>query len=280
MEFESWSDRSLERFHFLIRENGRVVGEVLLPQERTKDTRVFADDNAAYAALWSGYRDALRSGKAKIVREGSVDRHPVYWLSFESPRDEVAVDRRTYRPIVFRSISAGGRHTDTRVLLMRTEPFSASAFEKQTSAPNPLETGESTFSSGESAPVSPGKTVQPWLRAGSTIAGLELSGVSPTQTMTDGKTTKGFQLVYGSESGVGGKGSLTIDEAKRPGDPAEWKGIPEGFIRLSTGEGAGEKGPPYTVWTGDIVRNGIYVTITTGVSREAALEAARALRPA
>jgi hypothetical protein len=279
MELESWSDRSLERFHLLIRENGQVIGEVLFPQDRTKDTHLFANDDAAYAALWSGYRDALRSGKAKIVREGSVDGRPVYWLSFESQTDEVAVDRRTYKPIVFRSISAGGRHADTRVLLMRTEPIGGSAFERQTSAPSPLE-GESSFSSGESGPVSPGKTGQPWLRAGSTIAGLELTGISPTQTTTDGQTTNGFQLLYGSDSAFGGKDSLTIDEAKRPEDPAEWKGIPEGFMRISTGEGSDSDNRAYTVWTGNLVRNGVYVTITTGVSRAAVLEAARALRSA
>ena len=277
VDLESWSDRSLERFHVLIRENGRVIGEILFPQDRTKDVDVYAND-AAYAALWSGYRDALHSGKAKILREGSVDGRPVYWLSFGSQRDEVAVDRRTYRPIVFRSISASGRRTDTRVLLMRTEPFSASAFERQTSAPSPLE-GESRGSSGSSGPVSPGQTGQPWLRAGSTIAGLERTGVTPTQTVTDGKTINGYQLLYGSESGFG-KDSLTIDEAKRPDDPAEWKGIPEGFMRISTGEGSEGNNRVYTVWTGNLVRNGVYVTITTGVSRAVVLEAARALRPA
>jgi hypothetical protein len=278
MEIESWSDRSLERFHFLIRENGRVIGEVLLPQDRTKGMHVDAND-AAYTALWSGYREALRSGKAKIVREGSVDGNPVYWLSFGSQRDEVAVDRETYKPLVFRSTSMGGRHTDSRVLLMRTEPFTASAFERRSSAPSPLDAG-SSFSSGESGPVSPGKTGQPWLRAGATIAGLDFTDVNQTQTTTDGKTINGFQLLYGSESGFGDEHSLTIDEAKRPEDSAAWKGIPEGFIRISTGEGSDQSQHAFTMWTGYLVRNGVYVTITTGVSREAVLEAARALRPA
>lgn len=278
VDVESWSDRSLERFHFLIREDGRVIGEMLLPQDQTKDVQVDAND-AAYAALWSGFREALRSGKAKIVGEGSVDGRPVYWLSFGPRRDEVAVDRETYKPLVFRSISMSGRNTDSRVLLMRMEPFTPSAFERRSSAPSPLE-GESSSSSGESGPVSPGTKAQPWLRAGPTIASLDFVDVSPTQTTTNGKTSNGFQLLYGSESGFGGKDSLTIDEAKRPEDPAAWKGIPEGSMRISTGEGSDQDNSAYTVWTGMLVRNGIYVTITTGVSREAVLEAARALRPA
>jgi hypothetical protein len=34
------------------------------------------------------------------------------------------------------------------------------------------------------------------------------------------------------------------------------------------------------MWTGELVQDGVYVTITTGVSRPAVLEAARSLRPA
>jgi hypothetical protein len=277
VEVETWSDRSLKRFHLLMRENGRVIGEVLFPQHRTKDMELNAND-PAYAALWSGYTDALTSGKAKIMGEGSVDGHPVYWLSFGSPRDEVAVDRRTYKPVVFWSTSASGRRSDSRVLLARTEPSSASAFERRTSAPSPLE-GGSSFSSGETGPVAPSNRGQPWLLAGSTIAGLKLNGVNATQTTSGRNTSNGFQLVYGSEGGFGKK-SLTIDEAKRPGDPSEWKGIPDGFMRLSFGEGSDNDNRAYTIWTGNLVQNGVYVTITTSVSRAAVLEAARALRPA
>jgi hypothetical protein len=276
LEFESWSDRSLKRFHLLIRQDGRVVGELLYPQDRTEGTRVEAPD-AAYAAFWSGYRQALASGDAKIVGEGSLYGHPVYWLRFDSPRNEVAVDRRTYKPVAFRSISPSGRHVDSRVLLFRTEPFTSSAFERQSSAPNPVG-GEGSVSSGQVGSAGPSKPGTPWLRAGSAIAGLGLTAVHQTQTTSRGKTSNGFQLVYGSEEGF--KRSVTIDEAKRPDDPAQWKGIPKGFIRISAGEGSESNGPTYTMWTGELVQDGVYVTITTGVSRPAVLEAARSLRPA
>jgi hypothetical protein len=280
VEFETWSDRSVERFHLLMRENGRVVAEILFPQDRTADTQVGPVD-PAYAAIWSGYREALASGKARITGEGTLYGHRVHWLQFNSrfgnsPRHEVAVDRSTYEPVAFRSIFPG-RHVDTRVLLFRMEPFSGSAFKRRTSQPNPF-TGVSHGSAVQVAPVGPSNPAKPWLTAGSSIAGLKRTAVHQTQTTSGGKTSSGFQLVYGSDGGF--KRSVTIDEARRPDDPSEWKGIPEGSVRLSVGEGSDGNGPAYTTWTGDLVRDGVYVTITTGVSRAAVLEAARALGPA
>jgi hypothetical protein len=275
--FESWSDRNLKRFHVLYRENGKVVGEFMFPEDRTRDTHIGPID-PAYAALWSGYRQALASGKAKIAGKGSLYGHPVYWLWFSSRSNEVAVDRRTYKPVAFRSVTGKGRHFDLRVLLARTEPFSSFAFERRTTRPNPLSGGSSHSSGVQVAPVGPSKPGKPWLRAGSTIAGLNLSAVHQTQTTTEGKTTNGFELVYGSASSM--RRSVTIDEAKRPDDPGESNGIPRGFVRLTVGEGSEGNGPTYTIWTAYLVRHGVFVTITTGVSRAAALEAARALKPA
>ena len=275
-EFESWSDRSLRRFHFLIRENGRVVGEFLYPEDRTTDMHVDAPD-AAYAAFWSGYRRALSSGKAKIVRKGSLYGRPVYWLTFNAPRNEVAVDRRTYKPVAFRSISPSGRHFDTRVLLVRTEPFSTSAFKRRTSLPNPV-TGGIGSSETRVLPLGPGSLRRPWLRAGSTIAGLKLVAVHRTQTTSGRKTTNGFELVYGSQGDL--RRSLTIDEARHPDELSKWTGIPKGFMRFSVGFGGEDNRRPHTSWTGYLVRHGVYVSITTGVSRAAFFQAARALRPA
>jgi hypothetical protein len=274
---ESWSDRNLKHFHWIFRQNGRIVAELLYPQDRDTNLHIGKID-PSYRALWTGFRQALDNRKAKIVGKGSVYGHPVYWLRFSSPRNEVAVDRRTYKVVAFRSISESGRHFDQRVLLARTEPLSASAFRRLTSRPNPL-SGVTSHSSGvQVAPVRPSRPGKPWLRAGSTIAGLKLASVHQTQTTTDGKTTSGFELVYGSESGF--RRSVTIDEAKHPDDPAEWKGIPRGFVRLTAGEGSEGNTPTYTIWTAYLIRHGVYVSITTAVSRAAVLEAARALRPA
>jgi hypothetical protein len=275
-EYESWSDRRLTRFHFLIREKGRVIAELLYPQDRTRDMHVDAPD-AAYAAFWSGYRRALSTGKAKIVSKGSLYGRPVYWLTFSSPTNEVAVDRRTYKPVAFRSISPSGRHYDIRLLLVRTEPFSTSAFKRRTSTPNPV-TGGNSAGSERIFPLGPGSPGRPWLRAGSTIAGLKLVAVLRTQTTSGRKTTNGIELVYGSQGDL--RRSLTIDEARHPDELSKWTGIPKGFMRFSVGEGGESNRRPYKSWTGYLVRHGVYVSITTGVSRAAFFQAARALRPA
>jgi hypothetical protein len=274
---ESWSDRSLKRFHFLYRENGRVVAEFLFPQDRVRGLHVGTID-PAYAAIWSGYRQALATGKAKIAGKGSLYGRPVYWLRFSSPRSEVAVDRRTYKLVAFRFTTDSGRHFDSRVLLARTEPFSTSAFKRRSSRPNPLTNPTSHSSGMRVVPVAPSRPGRPWLRAGSAIAGLKLAVVHRMQTTTGRKTINGFELVYGSQSGF--RQSITIDEARRPDELSEWRGIPKGFMRLSVGESADNNSLAYTIWTGHLVRHGVYVSITTGVSRAAALQAARALRPA
>lgn len=268
---ESWSDRELRHFHFIYRENGRILAEFSFPEDRPSDAQVASID-PAYAALWSGYREALATGKATIVGKGSIYGHEVYWLRFNAG-SEVAVDRKTYKLVAFRSISGSGRQFDSRVLLARTEPYRSDTFNRKTAAPSPL-SGTGSGSTGV-APASPGSSPKPWLQAGPTVAGLKYAGGGQMQTTTDGKTTIGFHLAYGPETSM--RKSLTIDEEKTPSDRGEWR-FPKGFIRLTVGEGSENNSHPYPIWTGYVIRDGVFVTITTAVSRAAVLEAARALK--
>ena len=278
-EVESWTDRDLTRVHTILRIDGRIVGEVLLPQDGGSDVDV--DIDPAYVALWTGYREALAAGTAKIEREGTLYGHAVYWLVFPAPgggsaRNEVAIDRKTYQPLEFR-FRTGSTQRDERVLLARMEPFSTSAFTRLTSGPSPL-SGETTQSSGVvEGSVHPGKVPKGWLDAGPTIGGLKLSSVSPTQEASGRKTGTGLELFYGSEESF--RRSVTIDETRSPLDATEWESIPKGSIRITKGGGS-DNGGEYVEWSGYVVEDGVYVTIRTGVSRAAVLEAARALRPA
>lgn len=274
-ELESWSDQSLKRFHLIFREDGRVVGEMLLPQD---GGATGGQGDPAYAALFTGYREALSSGKAKIEGSGALFGHDVYWLSFPPGRDRlVAVDRSTYEPVAFRSTFPDGRHVDYRILLARTEPFSAAAFRRRTPNLNPI-TSPSSSSSGVIPRTPLHGLTKPWLRADGRISGLRLTSVRPMLETSAGKTTKGVRLVYGSESGL--QHGLTIEELKRPGDASEWKGIPDGSMRLTEGAESEGNGVTHTIWTGKFVDRAIYVTVESGVSRAVVLEAARALRPA
>ena len=285
-EIESWSNRSATRFHMIIRADGRVVGEALYPEDRSAGA-TFGPVDPAYAALWTGYRDALASGKAKIERDGMLFGHDVYWVSFPPKQDSlVAIDRKSYEPVAFRSVLADGRNVDYRVLLARTEPFSAKAFKRKTPAPNPLTCCSLSAGSGTGtvSPSAPFKLRAPWLTAGPSIAGLKLSSAGPLQETSGGRTTTGVELVYGTGAQGVGRRSLTVDELKHPGDLSDWNGIRPGFARITEGmEGSQSQGgtsSEHTIWTADLVSNGLYVTITSGVSRAAVLEAARALRPA
>jgi hypothetical protein len=274
---ESWSDRKSTRFHVIFRFGGRIVGEALGPGF------TLGKVDPAYAALWTGYRQALADGSAKIEREGMLFGHRVYWLTFPALRNgpaknEVAIDRSTYQPLDFRVRLAGGRQLDNRVLLARTEPFSAAAFTRQSSRPNPV-SGAASHSSGVvGVPAQPGKVTKPWLRAAPTIAGLKLSAVHRTQVTSGGKTSTGFELVYGSEGSL--RRSLTIDELRRPPDRSEWSDIPKGFVRVTVGQGAEGNSGTFTIWSGNLVKRGVYLSIQTGLSRAALLEAVRTLQPA
>ncbi len=278
-EVESWSDRDVKRVHMIFRIDGRVVGEMLLPQD---GSGAAVDVGPAYVALWTGYREALAAGTAKIAREGTLYGHSVYWLVFPAPgggsaRNEVAIDRKTYQPLDFR-FRMGSRQLDERVLLARTEPVSASAFTRLTSRPSLLSGGTSHSSGVLETPVRPGKVAKGWLEAGLTLGGLKLSSVSPTQDTSGGKTSTGLELVYGSDASF--RRSVTIDETRSPVDHREWESIPKGSIRITKGGGSDENGGEYVLWSGYVVEDGVYVTIQTGVSRASVLEAARALRPA
>jgi hypothetical protein len=63
-----------------------------------------------YTSLGTGYREALRSGTAKVVGETAA----VYWINI-APRHDVAVSRETYRPV---SLRVGGH--ETRILTYET----------------------------------------------------------------------------------------------------------------------------------------------------------------
>ena len=128
----------------VIRVNGRVA-DILLPDDATNGRASVGQEDPAFAALLTGYRDALASGAAKLERRGTVDGHDVYWLRFPSflprlPGTEVAIDRTTYKPVLFREHFSRTGHVDARVLVAETTDFKASDFVRR--GPGPSETGK------------------------------------------------------------------------------------------------------------------------------------------
>jgi hypothetical protein len=286
-KFELWSDESSKQTHVIVREGGQLVGDILLPDDATRSGGTIGKVDPAFAALWSGYRNALESGQAKLERKGAIYGHRVFWLGFASvrpgiPGTEVAIDRKTYKPVVFRSHTSALRYSDSRVLVAETTAFRASDFKRRGAS---LLAGRgSSGGASESDTDVRSRLRAPWLTAGSRLVGLPLTTVHAVTAFTDGpprRNLSGFRLVYGPTDrfGLAGPRTLSIQELSGPDDPSLWRHIPRGALSIQQGEN-GDSGGSHLSWTGYAVVRGIYVTIETGRSAAAVLEAARTLHPA
>jgi hypothetical protein len=286
MQIESWSDRDFKRAHLVYRLRG-AAGDVLFPEDASQPGTTVGAVDPAYAAFWTGYREALANGDAKLEGEDAVDGRAVYWLQFPSvdrgrPGTEVAIDRRTYKPVVIRNSGFGGRHFDMRVLVAEATPYRASDFKRVGVGlfDSFSSSGSASSGSGEASTT----VTAPWLTAGQRVAGLKLSSVeSSTTTTDDGKTIDGVTLIYGKGEGLfpePGPGGLTIEELSQQDDPLTWKHIPRGWISIQEGASGSDSKSAHATWTGMLAKHGIYATISTGAGEDAVLEAARALRPA
>ena len=204
MQIEIWSDRNFERAHLVVRVRG-LAADLLLPDDATAPGTTVGPVDPAYSAFWTGYRQALANGGAKLEGEDTVDGHDVYWLRFPSVEQgregtEVAIDRHTYKPVVIRNSAPGGRHQDMRVIVAETIAYRASDFKRVGAK---LFGGFSSGSgSASSSPNQPSTTVTaPWLTAGKRVSGLVLASVNPSTTTTNDKTIEGVTLVYGTGRG-------------------------------------------------------------------------------
>jgi hypothetical protein len=285
MREELWVDRRLDHFHLVLSLDGRLLGDILWPTNDGGGSTA-PTPNPAFVALWTGYRASLRDGTASLADRGSALGHRVYWLRFKptSPdqgRFEVAVDARTYKPVLYRTY-ADGRHVDTRILVAKTIPYRAAEFRRR--GPNLLAGSSSGGSStGPISSSAPAKTVvrAPWLTAGEEAAGLKLRSVDSLVVTSNfrGKRTSaaGVELVYGPVlHGGAGPLSTTVDELPRPDDPNAWKFIPAGSVQVETGGESGSGGT-HTLWTGRLRKDGLFISISTPKSERALLAIARAL---
>ncbi|MGH3056538.1 MAG: hypothetical protein ACRDL7_16310, partial [Gaiellaceae bacterium] len=214
----------------------------------------------------------------------------VYWLrlpttSQDRGRAEVAVDARSYKPVLFRTY-LNGRHFDQRVLVAKATTYRASEFERR--GPSLVNgsgssSSEGTSSSGPYNPSAPPTAVRaPWLTAGRAVAGLKLRSAQTLTTTSDSggkrRSFKGLELTYGSLShGAASPLSTTVDELSRPDTPQTWSHIPAGSIEIQKGEESGTGGT-HTLWTGHLKKHGIYLTIETSRGERALLEIARVLQ--
>jgi hypothetical protein len=183
--------------HLVIRVGGQAM-DVLFPEDLKRPGVHAGAIDPAYTALSTGYRQALASGEATVQHEGVIAGRRVYWLRFVSSQSppggtEVAIDRHTYKPVVYRT-----GNVDYRVRTAETIDFRASDFKR---------VGTSFFddfltsSSGSSSPAGGNEHVAleaPWLTPGEQVAGLKLAAINNVEETTQGQTSKGIELVYGA----------------------------------------------------------------------------------
>jgi hypothetical protein len=271
---ESWIDEQSKHVHLVVRVNRSIVGEILLPQDKDTGATV-TPGGPVWAAFWDGFRKALASGSAKIDGSGSIYGHRVYWVTFpgapDSTRTEFGIDHATYELVAYREHVSTTRTVDAHVLTLRTVPFDPREFTRLSTKPSPS-SGSSSGSTGLSGPNV--ASAKPLLVAGDSIAGLRLRSVTGITAGSGKRTVHGVVLTYGRPAS---EASLTIQELPRPDDPSSWRQIPPGSIRIEAGTESSSNGGEHPLWTGDLVKDGVYVTIETGVSRSAVIAAARAL---
>lgn len=298
---ELWTNRHGRAVHLVVRVNGRVVGD-LKPGDH--DFGVYdGPGTPAFVALWTGYRAALQNKHARALPggRGTVDGHSVYWFRFplwfngrqtRLSQMEVAVDARTYKPILQRTYEHG-RRFDTRILLAEAIPYRPPELYRRRgpklfdvmSPGHPF--GGHPFAGRAKKKVVPA----PWLTAGTTVAGLRFRHVSrlfsqPLDQVGDFPLAwrliyRAVELVYkpASHGAPWRLPTTAIDETLRPADPRPWQGLPAGSIEVQPGETVNRWGA-HRLWTGYLLKGGFYLRITTPAGEDALLKIARALHPA
>jgi hypothetical protein len=111
---ELWYDRG-RGAHYVFRSGGVVTGERLFPPDKLADREI-----ARYQALATRYREALQSGRARVVAPGLVGDRKVLWIRLRGEwrpdrhdgkshlnAEEIAVNRETYEPVFVRQTLDG-----------------------------------------------------------------------------------------------------------------------------------------------------------------------------
>jgi hypothetical protein len=243
----------------------------------------------ALSGFLNGYQDALANGTARKVGEGSIDGRPVIWLEMRlaQPRppgadrtpdpieQRVAIDSASYRPLLVRPLHGGVSY---KVVEIGSVSRGSADFSKprpvKVPARQQVSSGTVVWSTEISLSAARSVLGRPGLWTGQNIAGLQLTTVThdvlrigyTRSTGLDPRQMDGLSLKYGS-----GSDTLEIEETTEPSFAYGWsRGAfypvpPEGSVRI---------GPLDSGW---IVRNGVYVKITSTLGKESVLAAARAL---
>ena len=287
-EREVWYDPQ-RGIHTVSRLGGQPGGEALYPPGRVR----FEDKT--FAVLATGYREALESGKARLLGPGELDGIPVYWIRVDAEWHEdvadgkqhelahdVAVSRDSYEPVGTRETLDGKDSPDGPARIVEFETLAEGAGDF-TAKPDALD-GTAVMCCGPGDPIAlreaPDVLGATPLWLGQAFDGLPLArvarsvvGVRPPGA-SDWQRTTTLDVFYGQLDGDRPdftKPNVRLQEMLRL-EPA----FPRGGYVPAPGQAF--------LSGGSALANvdGVFVSVdaaTGSDSGETALEAARALEP-
>jgi hypothetical protein len=251
----------------------------------------------------TGYRDALESGRAKVIGDGEIDGHEVTWIRF-SPGGgvtfDVAIDRGSAKPVFTRYTPAGDRPPsfERAVLLAESLPRGSGDFDVKPTPPPTELPPPGGAGSGVGERVTPararailGKTPL-WLGSrvgGNRFAGFFAAFVIPGNEPRN-RLEVGVQAVYGQPAfrpGLARRAWVRVGQYPRlrnevgfmgPNEARIWRTARAGSLLVYETGDAGLSLPGAPVMAGYTRRDGLYVKVLAPDS-DAVVSAARALRP-
>ncbi len=315
---ELWYDPRRQLLRLVQRNEGAVTWELLESPAGVQDNRGRREPgrtsptiDAALAAFFKGYKQALADGTATVAGSGIVDGHPVRWLRFPPVSanrlpQEVAVDSETYQPLLLRTVCADCSEKPPTYRIVDLEGIGESAANFTPPAPRNPHAVAAYAGERHTIPVAEAESAlgREALWAGPALGNLQLasvqvvrpsshSGTPPTDANLIGRGLA-LQLIYseGGKLGAGGKG-MAPGEVVTVSESVDYEYVFSGFSFNNA-----EAGQPLTVaggavppegevalsstqaghWTAQLRKDGLCVEVN-GPSREVVLDVVRALRP-
>ena len=148
-----------------------------------------------YASLGAGYREALESGDARVVREDVFEGTPVYWIEI-APSHEVAVSKETYKPVTIR-IDQGEMPLLNRILAYETLESGSAPLGGQQSTRGLMDV---TAKTGPTVKLADAASVlgRGAVWAGADLHGYPLESVRELSIPSTGGPVSALSLMYGS----------------------------------------------------------------------------------
>jgi hypothetical protein len=257
----------------------------------------------ALAGFVGGYKDALASGSATRDGSGVVHGRAVEWLKFErqdSPPggqpaqttvERVAVDAQTLKPVFVQTLIAGKPAGQSEITTIETLAAQGVDFSKPKLLPpgqSPVATsvtGERTVTQAAAASALNGRL----LLTGGSLDGLPLGRPTLQQIVTGygadsgvpHRHSRGVEVVYGGPTDWTSPADyVVLKESLRPEMLYRFDALSEapreGTVLVSMIESSQVGVAHPTIWTGQLVKSGVYVTVEA-TSKALLVDAARGL---